>query len=651
MLQGKETQMGIRVTGISTPVGGLSWEYTRSDKQNIPLIISPGQKIKVFISSICGVEKYDKVRAELKSAIEATQLADAYTFESKGASTLTAGDHYTFALEESDICIFLIDNADGIRPRVQGEIDTVKKYNIKALYYFCDENQKEKTALEQSLMGAHLAKSKTVHSFSELSKDGAQALIEDIIAIYHYYCKGRIIVRPDERDEVQEVEIAGAEKYQLPTIPKATLKNVDKCRDYILKFVLGYSRSKFSGEKEKSSEIDEWGLEFLQVLLEGKSIKRFNTAMYMETLKGRQEKEHYQIVCIRWQAIQAYFSGDIEKCVEYLEEALKLAKNIAQPTWVVKDILVDLRNQHWTYCTVRNEYSELQAQKELTESSEELYYPILDRIHESLHEKYIKGLYKKKTESPYSVTIGNNLDQYGEMLASSLIVSMYNGSLTHILLIYEKIRDFVFYLSCKYDDWKFRLNLYKLSIFAGKEKEINGIQDSYPEVLNNLTADEAESIMDFCLNHPIKYKRLCSQLVRHINCVLDNEKEREQIKYSPLFLCVLRRQNYAITEEMDKKIAEYLPSYYGDTYRLEITENENEDMPGFVREYAERIRKSNETQGKNGIFFGHGTREIATVRAILLEKEFVCDSEIIDVLISTVADTLLIFKGKYRYKT
>lgn len=142
-----------------------------------------------------------------------------------------------------------------------------------------------------------------------------------------------------------------------------------------------------------------------------------------------------------------------------------------------------------------------------------------------------------------------------------------------------------------------------------------------------------------------------NELVRHINCVLDNEKEREQIKYSPLFLCVLRRQNYAITEEMDKKIAEYLPSYYGDTYRLEITENENEDMPGFVREYAERIRKSNETQGKNGIFFGHGTREIATVRAILLEKEFVCDSEIIDVLISTVADTLLIFKGKYRYKT
>lgn len=157
--------MGVRLTGISTPVGGVSWEYTKTEENSTPLLISPGQKIKVFISSICGVEKYDKVRAELKTAIERTHLADVYTFESKGASTLSAGNHYTLALEDSDICIFLIDNADGIKPGVQAEIDTVKKHNIKALYYFCDETQKEKTALEQSLMGAHFAKSKIRSQF------------------------------------------------------------------------------------------------------------------------------------------------------------------------------------------------------------------------------------------------------------------------------------------------------------------------------------------------------------------------------------------------------------------------------------------------------------------------------------------------------
>lgn len=738
-----EEKMGVRLTGISTPVCGVSWEYTKAEERSAPLPISPGQKIKVFISSICGVEKYDKVRAELKKAIERTQLVDVYTFESRGASTLPAGDHYILALKDSDICIFLIDNADGIKAGVQAEIDTVKKHNIKALYYFCDETQKEKTALEQSLMGARFAKSKTVHSFSELSREGAQALIDDIVAVYHYYCTGRIVLNSGENDEIQAVDVVGTEKYQLPIIPKSTLKNVDKCRDYFLKFVLGYSRGRYPGEMENTSEFDDWGLQFLPILFEGKSIKYFNTAMYLDALKAQQDDGHYQVVQIRWQAIQAYFAEDIKKCVECLETALSLAKETNQPTWVIKDILVDLRNVHWTCCTARNEYSDTPAQKELTESSEELYYPILDRIHESLHEKYIEGLYKKKIGSPYSVTIGNNLDPYGEMLASSLIVSMYNGSLTHILLIYEKIRDFVFYLSCKYDDWNLRLNLYKLAIFAGNEKEIKGIQDSFPEVLNNLTADEAKSIMDFCLNHPIKYKRLSSQLlafgsvgyflddkyyesyeksivgeikswlnsdtsvvaigqdifrclsgvayrmsqdilseiccqfidrhysrwymdmfkfiatridlrkmsdssakalVEHINYVLDNEKERVQIEYSPAFLCVLRKQNRALTEGMDKRIAKYLSGYYEGIYKLETTENKNRDMPAFVKEYIERIRKNNETQGKDGVYFGHGAREIATVRSILLEKGLMCDANTMDMLVSVVADTLLISK-------
>lgn len=516
-----------------------------------------------------------------------------------------------------------------------------------------------------------------------------------------------------------------------------------------MKFVLGYLRGKYHDEKEKTSEFDDWGIQFLPVLFEGQSIKHFNTAMFLEELRVQQESEYFQIVQIRWQAIQTYFVGNIEKCVEHLEAALSLAKETAQPAWVIKDILVDLRNQHWTRCTTRNEFYDTPAQKELTESDEELYYPILDRINESLNGKYIEGLYKKKTESPYAVTIGNDLDQYAEMLASSFIVSMYNGSLTHILLIYDKIKDFVFYLSCKYSDWNIRLNLYKLAIFNGNEKEVKGIQNSYPEVLNKLNADEALSIMDFCSNHPIKYKRFNSQLlafgavgyflddkaferyekfivaeikdwlssdnsivaigqnifkslsgvayrisqdtlgeiccqfierhysrwymdmfkllanhidlrkmsnesaqilVKNINDILDNENEREQINYFPAFLWVLRKQNRLLTNDMDKKIAEYFPIYYNGAYKLETSENEKQDIPEFVRDYIEHIKENNETQGKGGAYFGHGIREIATVRAILLGKEFECNSETMDMLISVVADTLLISKESISVK-
>ena len=132
--------MGIRLTGISTPFGGAEWEYTNKKEYASPQIISPDQKIRVFISSICGDNgKFDRVRSNLKKAIEATKLADVYLFESEEASTISAGEHYVWALEDSDVCIFLIDNAKGVTPGVQNEIDTVRRCNIKALYYFCDE--------------------------------------------------------------------------------------------------------------------------------------------------------------------------------------------------------------------------------------------------------------------------------------------------------------------------------------------------------------------------------------------------------------------------------------------------------------------------------------------------------------------------------
>jgi hypothetical protein len=122
--------MGVRLTGISTPVGGVSWEYTKGAERSAPLSIFPRQKIQVFISSICGVEKYDKVRDELKTAIERTQLADVYTFESKEASTLPAGNHYTWALE--DVLGIIFGLFLPCKPRLE-----VGEYCGKGSYHTC----------------------------------------------------------------------------------------------------------------------------------------------------------------------------------------------------------------------------------------------------------------------------------------------------------------------------------------------------------------------------------------------------------------------------------------------------------------------------------------------------------------------------------
>ena len=52
-----------------------------------------------------------------------------------------------------------------------------------------------------------------------MSQDGARALIDDIIAVYHYYCTGRIVLKETGADDNQEIEITGTEEYRLPTVP------------------------------------------------------------------------------------------------------------------------------------------------------------------------------------------------------------------------------------------------------------------------------------------------------------------------------------------------------------------------------------------------------------------------------------------------
>lgn len=502
--------MGIRLTGISTPISGFNWEYKDKKESATEPFSQPDHKIKVFISSKCG-GKYERVRSELKTCIESTGIADAYVFEAENAATISAGSHYKYELADSDVCIFLIDNADTISDGVKAEIDIVNRRKIKALYYFCDETSKEKTQLEQGLMGAQFAKSKTVHKFDDLVQYGAKGLLNDIVFIYHNYCKNRL-VEEDASEDIQSVSMVGIEKIQQPVMPKTVLENIDKSTDCCLKYALGCSVSRFSGEKENSGEIDEWCMQFLPILFEGKSIRQFNVSLYLETLKKIQTDEYFKIVEGRWKAIQAFFMGNVTECIEHLKNVLPLAKETKQPLWVINDILIDLRNQQAILNNMHNIIVMPEAQNELVENVEEIYYPLIDRVNESLYQSIVENEYKRKIASPYSITYSNDCTKYGKYIVSSLIIAMYNGSLTHILLTYNKVRDFIFYVSEKYEDWILRRNLLQLAVFNGTAKEIQQLQNIYPEMLNQMTAKDANCIMNFCKNHPIAYKKFDSQL-------------------------------------------------------------------------------------------------------------------------------------------
>ena len=100
----------------------------------------------------------------------------------------------------------------------------------------------------------------------------------------------------------------------------------------------------------------------------------------------------------------------------------------------------------------------------------------------------------------------------------------------------------------------------------------------------------------------------------------------------------------------DSKIAEYFPQYYSGVYLLETTENEQQDLPGLVKGYVEEAKKTNVSQGQNGMFFGHGTRTLATIKSIFSLSNIEWNNELMDDVITTAADTLLVSKEGIRIK-
>ena len=90
------------------------------------------RKIRVFISSKCGDAdesgnpgRFDAMRRGITNRLKSSPVFDPYLWEDGGASTTSAKNNYISELNDSDICVFIIDNKVGVTAGVQNEINQV----------------------------------------------------------------------------------------------------------------------------------------------------------------------------------------------------------------------------------------------------------------------------------------------------------------------------------------------------------------------------------------------------------------------------------------------------------------------------------------------------------------------------------------------
>ena len=122
-------------------------------------------KLRAFISSKCG-GKYTIARKALKTLLKATGLIEVYAFETAPASSEDTQSAYLEYVDQSNLCIFLIDNEDGVPPAVLSEEKRAKAKGLRLIYIFCDETKKEKTPTQIEIQHSLSCKYDTAHEFS-----------------------------------------------------------------------------------------------------------------------------------------------------------------------------------------------------------------------------------------------------------------------------------------------------------------------------------------------------------------------------------------------------------------------------------------------------------------------------------------------------
>ncbi|EOL50377.1 hypothetical protein [Enterococcus caccae] len=486
-------------------------------------MIQIGEKLRVFISSKTGDDqasiKYNLARKAIKELLELTGLFQIYLFEEAGTSSTSAYNHYIQRLKSADVCIFLIDNGDGVPEGVQNEVDEVLKNNIPSLYYFCEQNSKEKTSLQKRLLYANAPKNKNIHSFEDFIQRGTTDLIEDILSVYRAYGSGNVI-HPSNDLLLEEAndESDQQAKDESISVPHVLLMNgkkisKDKCRQYFISMFLG-SEKEQTEDVSSNRNIDYYCSTFLPIMFEGSSYDNFEVAAYLKMLQNLLPKTYFEVVKLRWRAIGEYYQNNLSESIEILKQVYRDSVSYKLEEWFIQDVLIDLRNQINLYHERRNEFTDQNfGQIELNKMETIVFYPNIDRHEKNLLEQLEKDRQKSDIESYSSKTFLGDRSLYINSIADIFFEAMIFGSMTHLTRLHSIIQNLSYEWFVRNDEWgMFKLN-FKNTIMTLDKKKVHRMARTFSNHVEKLTQEEAKEIYDYAENKILNHHKLVAQLL------------------------------------------------------------------------------------------------------------------------------------------
>lgn len=443
-------------------------------------------KLRVFISSRCG-GKYTIVRKALKTILQATGLMEVYAFETEPASSIDTQSAYLDYVEQSNLCIFLVDNADDITSAIWSEVKAARARKIRQIYIFCDENQKEQTLLQREIKDTLSQKYSTSHVFSDLVGDAFTSVMQDILAVYK---------RKDRDNTIEDGEEKSQRSLSAPEATDSTLLFPVPINDELIsKHVFDVLKEDFfykdRSKKENPTDLELRIASQLQFILAKKPYDHEAFTKLSKSVISSANATIKPLLKLRYEAQAFYYSCDYDKCLVKLQQALDLSVNDKKiPTWLALDLAIDIRHVCWKNAEIHNCFSiENVGQKFLDESMVPVYFPYLDRQAENFYQRLTKRYYKELNKPPALVEYGGIEGIFAD-LSNIFYIAVLYGSIIQSVLVRNRLIEALSMLTTLYDDHEYVRELIRLEIVNADKKALDGVLRS------NLITEEKLSYTD-----------------------------------------------------------------------------------------------------------------------------------------------------------
>lgn len=461
-------------------------------------------KITVFISSKCG-GRYTIIRKALKELLLETGMASVYAFEAAPGSSQPMPDAYLQYINESHLCLFLIDNKDGVTNPVLAEYQRAKELGKKIICVFCDEKKKKPTQLEEEIRMTQSGKYCIVHEFSDITKVAYKSVMQDILDAYKKK-SGSSASSNANNDPSTEKLLMVAESYM---IDKNMFKGFDKTKNELVKIVFP-----FDEKAEETSELDDLLQDFMNVILCKKKFESIDYDKICEKLVGLHQSVYKDLVSLRLKAVKYYFEGKIPECIDTLTEALQIASdNTEIANWISNDIAIDLRNMIRITDETQSRFSmNNEGQRFINNNCETVYFPVMDRFEKDMKDKIIKQYFKAYTDSPYTTTIGGQGEVFKD-IAICYCTALIYGSITHLRITRGRIIDALSALCLEYSEHDLFVELIKMLILERGDKELEKFIRIYNQSVDVVNSNDIETIQACIECIPISHHKRMSEFL------------------------------------------------------------------------------------------------------------------------------------------